>query len=77
MEFLTVDDVARLMHVRPGRVYWMIRAGQAPSVHIGGRIHVPRAAFEQWYTEQTAKALASVTGKRAMRPAPGSIEYVP
>jgi excisionase family DNA binding protein len=65
MEFLTVAEVAKLMHVRRSRVYTMMAAGLAPSVHIGGRVHVPRAAWDQWCAEQTAKALANMRPEKA------------
>jgi excisionase family DNA binding protein len=60
MDFLTVADFARLMHVRQTQAYALLAAGVAPSVKINGRRRIPRAAWEQWYSEQTAKALASV-----------------
>ncbi len=65
MEFLTVEEVAKLMHVRVGRAYAMLQAGMAPSVKIGGRRHVPLAAWDQWCEQQTAKALANMRPEKA------------
>ncbi len=68
MDFLTVEEVAKLMHVRVGRAYAMLQAGMAPSVKIGGRRHVPRAAWDAWCEAQTAKALASLRTEKASVP---------
>ena len=65
MEFLTVADVAKLMHVPRARVYRMLAIGLAPSVHIGSRVHVPRAAWDAWCEQQTAKALANMRPEKA------------
>jgi excisionase family DNA binding protein len=60
MDFLTPMDCARLLHVRREYIYDMMAAGMMPVIKIGGRWHVPRAAWDVWYGEQTAKALAAV-----------------
>jgi excisionase family DNA binding protein len=68
VEFLTVEEVAKLMHVRVGRAYAMLQAGMAPSVKIGGRRHVPRAAWDAWCADQTAKAMASLRTEKVKVP---------
>jgi excisionase family DNA binding protein len=39
---LTVSEVARLLHVSRGTVYYMIRGGDLPSVRIHGMQRLPR-----------------------------------
>lgn len=57
MELLTVGDVAKLLHLRQRRAYELMTAGMIPSIRLGGRIVVPRRAFEAWFEAQVAKAL--------------------
>lgn len=60
MDFLTVGEAADLLHVSTKRVYAMLVGGMAPSVKIGGRRHIPRAAWDRWCEQLTAQALAAV-----------------
>jgi excisionase family DNA binding protein len=60
MDFLTPADCAKLLHVRRSRIYAMMAAGWMPVIKIGGRRHVPRAAWDAWCEQQTAAALAAV-----------------
>ena len=60
MDFLTVADFAKLMHIKQAQAYVMLTSGVAPSIKINGRRRIPRAAWDAWYAEQTAKALAAV-----------------
>ena len=53
-------EVATLLHVSPKRAYAVLAQGLCPSVKIGGRRHVPRAAWDQWCEAMTARALANV-----------------
>ncbi len=70
MDFLTVREVAALMHVSPKRMYTVLARGLAPSVKIGGRRHVPRAAWDAWCAELNAEAAASVTSVNGKVSAP-------
>ncbi len=54
---LKAADVAQEMGVTTGRVYQLISSGLLPHITIGGGIRIPRAAWEQWLSEQSAKAL--------------------
>ena len=60
MEFMSVQDVARLMGLKQSAAYELLAGGHAPSVKIHGRVRVPRVAWDAWYNEQVAKALAAV-----------------
>lgn len=39
---LTVSEVARLLHISRGTVYYMIRGGDLPSVRIHGMLRLPQ-----------------------------------
>ena len=52
-------EVGKLLGIRRSRVYALLRKGVLPSVRIAGAIWIPRAAFEEWLSEQSARALAS------------------
>lgn len=43
---LTVDEVAALCGISRGLAYDQVRAGRIPSIRLGRRILVPRAALE-------------------------------
>lgn len=60
MEFYTPADCARMLRVRRSRIYAMMAAGQAPSIKIGWRRHVPKAAWDAWCADMSAQALASM-----------------
>lgn len=46
-KWLTVSQVANLMPISIQSVYRAIRKGDIPSIRIGGRILVPRAALDR------------------------------
>jgi excisionase family DNA binding protein len=61
MPFLTIREVAALLGVSPARAYAMASMRTFPTVRLSPRrIRVPRAAFETWIANQSARALASV-----------------
>jgi len=43
----TVEEARRLLGLSRGLMYEAIRRGEIPSIHIGRRILVPRAALER------------------------------
>jgi len=45
---LTVPECARYLRCGPRSVYQLIKEGQCPSLNIGRKIIVPRAAFFKW-----------------------------
>ena len=55
---LTVDEAAKLLGISRNLAYELVRLGQIPSVRLGRRIVVPRAALERLLEE-------------VVRPAPG------
>ena len=55
---LTVDEAAKLLGISRNLAYELVRLGQIPSVRLGRRIVVPRAALERVLEE-------------VVRPAPG------
>ena len=61
-EMLRPSDIATILNVTSGRVYQLIRSGCVPSVRVGGRICIPRAAWESFIKTQSDKALSNVKG---------------
>ena len=59
-EMLRASDVAAEMSLTTGRVYQLLRAGSLPSVRVGGRILIPRAAWEQFVADQARAAMAGM-----------------
>lgn len=57
--FMTVAETATLLGKSPWRVYQLARTGEIPSTRVGGRIVVPRAAFDQWLEKTSERALAA------------------
>ena len=59
-EMLRASDVASALSLTTGRVYQLLRSGYLPCVRIGGRILIPRAAWNQFLSDQSDIALASL-----------------
>lgn len=57
---MTVADVAAALGLTPMRIYQLVHAKEIPAVRIGGRIRIPRGAFEAWLLQQDELALAAV-----------------
>ena len=62
-EMLRASDVAASLRLTTGRVYQLLREGHLPSVRLGGRILIPRAAWDRFLAEQSEIALAAVEEK--------------
>ena len=62
---MRVDEVARELGVSASYAYRLIQSGALPSVRVGGRIVVPRAAWTAWLAQRSAEALASVRAETA------------
>jgi excisionase family DNA binding protein len=45
---LTVADVQKYLGISKNLAYSQIRAGTIPSIRLGRKVLVPRAAFEEW-----------------------------
>lgn len=58
--FLTIRQVAPILGVSVPHAYALAADGVFPSVRSGGRIRVPRAAFDRWLEDQAQRALANV-----------------
>ena len=61
--FLTPADLARLLGVTRCRVYQLIDAHELPSVRVGGRYRIPRAAWGRWLKQKSAAALNHAQAK--------------
>ena len=60
-EFYTVGEIRpALGDLTLARIYQLIQEGSIPSCRIGGRIVVPRRAWEQWLADRVAEASARV-----------------
>jgi excisionase family DNA binding protein len=66
---LKPSTVATMLSVSPKVVRRMLAAGELPSMRLGGKLFVPRAAFESFLQQlpgvSTAEALRNL-GKRAL-----------
>ncbi len=70
--FLKPADIAPLLNLSVTRIYQLLAAGSLPSVKVGGRLLVPRAAWEAWLTQQTERASAgTISGNRSLVEAVG------
>ncbi len=58
--FLTVHELAIAIGLSEGRVYALIAEGEIPTLRVGRRIRVPRAAFDRWLEQQAQLALDSL-----------------
>jgi excisionase family DNA binding protein len=53
---MTVDQAAVYLGISRAFAFRMVSAGEIPSVRLGRRILVPRAALEQWLANVGQKA---------------------
>lgn len=51
------QDAARLVSLSRSNVYKLIKAGELPSVRIGGLVRVPVPALRDWIRRQTTGGL--------------------
>jgi len=61
--FMTVGEVAIECGISASRAHKLIAVGEVPSVRVGGRILVPRRAWEEWLKRTNEEALASLKGE--------------
>ena len=59
---LTVEEAAAYLSLSRGSAYQAIRAGEIPSIRIGRRLLVPRAALEAMLGEREAAVAAGAGG---------------
>lgn len=45
---LSVESVAKKLGLNRNTIYREVRAGRIPSVRVGDRYLIPKAAFEKW-----------------------------
>jgi excisionase family DNA binding protein len=58
--FIPITEIATDLDRTTVRVYQLIAAREIPAVKIGGRIRVPRRAYEAWLEQQNELAMAGV-----------------
>ena len=51
MQLLTIPEVARVLRVRPARVYELARQGLIPTVRLGRQVRVQEEALHQWIAD--------------------------
>jgi excisionase family DNA binding protein len=56
--FLTVAEVADLLHLNRMAVYRMVHAGDLPAIRFGHVLRVPQAAVESAVSAHTADAVS-------------------
>ncbi len=55
-EFMTVQDVARLLRVGPKTIYTMAQRGEIPCFKLRGQWRFERADIDAWIAEQKIAA---------------------
>lgn len=53
---LRAPEVAKLLGVSRAKAYRLIKAGELPTVRIGGSVRVPREALREWISANTEVA---------------------
>ncbi len=48
MKFYTVQEIADLVQLSPGRIYETIRLGLLPAVHFGRQVRIEEQAFREF-----------------------------
>ena len=59
-EFLTVREAAQEMRVSCPTVYRMASRAEIPVIRIGGRLLIPRKAYDEWLKRKCRNAASSV-----------------
>jgi len=52
---ISVREAAQTLGIGRDRCYALVHAGQLPSVSIGRRLLIPRAALERWVLDEAAR----------------------
>lgn len=55
-EILTVDELAKLLHLHSMTVYRLAKQGKLPGFKVGGRWRFQRDAVEAWMVDQAQLA---------------------
>lgn len=55
MEFLTVEDIQRILRVGKNRAYQLCKRGDFPVVKLNSQYRIPKAEFEKWCEKQMYK----------------------
>ena len=55
-EFLTAAEAGYALGVTANRIYQLVKAGEIPSVRIGGAVRIPKALWDGWVAAQVEKA---------------------
>ena len=58
-------EVASMLGVSLRRTYQLIAAGKIPATRLGHSIWIPRSAWDEWLSDQAARALGSVRSPSA------------
>lgn len=58
---LSVEDVAKALGLNRNTIYREVRSGRIPSVRVGDRFLIPKAAFEKWLECQPKTQEPAVT----------------
>lgn len=58
-QVLTVDEAAKMLRISRGSAYQACRAGEIPTISIGRRLLVPRAALDAMLRGEREAAVAA------------------
>jgi len=55
MEFLTVEDIQKILRVGKNQAYKLCQRGDFPVMKLGTHYRIPKAEFEKWCERQSYK----------------------
>jgi excisionase family DNA binding protein len=56
---LSVKEAAKALGLNQNGVYEAVNRGDIPSLRVGGRILIPRVAFDRWLESAATKPVAA------------------
>lgn len=62
VEFITVDEMAKLLSIARGTAYELIKEKGFPCFRIRKRVIIPKESFNEWVKEQAIKQANIFTG---------------
>ncbi len=72
MHLLTAPEAARILRVRPARIYQLAREHRIPACRVGRQLRISEAALRRWIN-QGGQALPGGWRREAPADAPSSI----
>lgn len=65
-DFLNAVEVSRRLGISTQRVYDLIRSGDLPACRLGGRLYVPKNAWDYFVEVKSREAILAAEEKRSI-----------